>query len=260
MKSMSKRILVTIPTYNEAFNIERLVDEILDQQTTDSVFDIIVIDDESPDGTAARVRAHEAFNQKLFLITRQEKSGRGGAVLDGFRFALKRNIYDFVLEMDGDFSHDPKEIPKLIRACESNDIVVATRYLRTSKIYGWPLRRRLFSAFANFYARTILRIPLYDYTNCYRCYKFQLLRTLDFSKIRARGYIVVSEIAYQFYLNGAKIGMIPTIFINRKRGASNLSLSEICEAFLAVPRIYRNYTTERFQYQKQQAKLRAGDN
>ncbi|MBI2082678.1 MAG: polyprenol monophosphomannose synthase [Deltaproteobacteria bacterium] len=244
---MPKKTLVIIPTYNESLNITRLIDSILAEETGDFKFDVLVVDDSSPDGTADLVTKHPQLGQKVWLAVRKVKDGRGGAVLEGFRYALNKEGYDFVIEMDSDFSHDPKELISLVKAGSSNDLTVASRYQPGSKILGWGIKRKLFSAMANFYARSVLRIPLSDYTNGYRCYKLGLLRKLDFSKVHAKGYIVMSELAYQFYLRGAKIGTIPSIFVNRTRGGSNLDLAEISEAFFAVPKIYCKYRNERRQ-------------
>ena len=244
--------LIIIPTYNEAFNIVRLIDLILNQQGEEYKFDILVVDDNSPDGTSKLIADHQNFERNVFLIRRKKKEGRGSAVLEGFQFALKKGDYEQVIEMDGDFSHDPTELGKLLKKNQENDVTVGSRYLKNSKIIGWSLKRIIFSRLANFYARRVLRIPLQDYTNGYRCYKIDLLKVLDFSKIRSAGHILLSEIAYRFYLEGAKFCEIPTIFVNRRRGNSNVGFHEIKEAFFAIPRIYRTYAQERHLFKSRQ--------
>lgn len=242
---MSFRILIVIPTYNEAANILELVNQILEQRNHNYCLEVVIVDDSSPDGTAEIVARHPALNDKVFLIRRKEKNGRGGAVLAGFQFALERGYYDYVVEMDSDFSHDPQELLNLIGAGRDRDLTVGSRYLPKSRIVGWSFKRRIFSRLANCYARAILKIPLSDYTNGYRCYRVGALQKMDFTKIRSKGYIVLSELAYQLYLQGARLGEIPIVFVNRQRGGSNFSLKEVKEAFLTVPRLYRRYTQER---------------
>lgn len=244
------RSLIIVPTYNEAPNIIRLIDAIFAEQDDDHRFDVLVVDDSSPDGTSALVSERVARDRSVFLITRPEKDGRGGAVLFGFQFALRRGCYDNVVEMDGDFSHDPMQLRQLINKNCDSDLTIGSRYASGSKIIGWTLGRRIFSRMANFYARSTLSIPLSDYTNGFRCYKLSTLKMLDFSKLRSKGYILLSELAYQLYLKHAKFAEVPIVFVNRKRGSSNFSLKEVKEAFFAIPKIYKNYREERRRYRR----------
>lgn len=247
---MPIRTLVIIPTYNEAQNILKLIDAILMKQIQDHKFDVLVVDDSSPDGTAQLVSDHREFNKTLFLIKRDKKDGRGGAIIAGFRYAMDKNSYHHVIEMDGDFSHDPRDLVRLVNENQDFDMTVGSRYISKGMILGWSLRRRIFSRFANAYARFILRIPLFDYTNGYRCYSLNALRMLDFSRIMSKGYIVLSELAYQLHLKGARFSEIPITWVNRQHGGTNLSLKEIMESFLAVPALYRNYAVERRVFNK----------
>ena len=231
------KTLIIIPSYNESDNIIQLTEVLLKENSNT---DVLVVDDSS-DNTADLVSARQATEPRLFLIKRGKKDGRGSAVLEGFKFALSKD-YERIAEMDADFSHNPHEFQSLIAVSGDNTLVIGSRYLKTSKIVGWPLTRRIFSKFANFYANTILRIGIHDYTNGYRIYGREALKKLDVSKIKEKGYIVLSEISYQLFKNGVKIVEVPTLFVNRRRGVSNFSWKEIREAFMSVIRIKMNST------------------
>ena len=225
-----KKIII-IPTYNEADNIARLINSLLDLKID---IDILVVDDNSPDGTSDVVSNTSGNHPNVFLITRTKKDGRGGAVFEGIRFALNKGIYDKIIEMDADFSHDPEELPVLIEKSKEADVVVGSRYLPKSKIVNWPLARRIFSRLANLYAKLMLGIPIYDYTNGYRCYSLEAAKSIDPGSIKSKGYIVLSEIAYQLFKKGFTFAEIPTVFVNRQRGASNFSISEVFNSFRSV--------------------------
>lgn len=228
---MSKT-LVIIPTYNEEDNILKLVDHILGNGLG---LDVLIVDDGS-DRTSEIIKTRMEQAPGLFLIKRAVKSGRGTAVLEGIRFGLEKN-YDYIMEMDADFSHDPNELPALMALAAPNRVVIGSRYAKGSKIVNWPLRRRIFSKCANFYANAILGIGLSDYTNGYRVYSRDAAEKIDVSKIKAVGYVVLSEISYQLHRKGVEFREVPTVFVNRNRGASNFSLKEIKEAFWSVIRI-----------------------
>ena len=228
------RTLVIIPSFNERENIGALIKEII--ALSDDV-DVLVVDDASPDGTAEAVRNLQVtYENRLFLIVRQGKGGRGSAVLEGFQFGLN-GPYERIIEMDADFSHKPQEIPVLIQAAEQADCVVGSRYLPGSEIHHWGWKRTFFSAMANRYARAILHIPLSDYTNGFRCYRREAAAAREPVRTDAKGYVVLSEVAFQLHRKGFKFGQVPTVFVNRRRGVSNLSSKEISEAFLSVLRI-----------------------
>ncbi len=228
------KTLVIIPCYNEAENIVQLVDRLMDLYPS---IEVLVVDDSSPDGTAALVKkAQERHAGRLHLIVRQGKGGRGSAVLAGFAWALERD-YEIVFEMDSDFSHKPEEIASFMEKIKNNDMVVGSRYLPGSEIREWGPKRTFFSKWANRYARLVLRIPMSDYTNGFRAYRRKALEMIDMKKIDAKGYVVLSEVAYQLHRKGATIGEVPTVFVNRRRGISNLTGHEIHEAFFSVIRI-----------------------
>jgi dolichol-phosphate mannosyltransferase len=232
--TMHQRTIVIIPSYNEAHNIVDLVTRILKLHPE---MHVLVVDDNSPDGTAELLgNAQKKLGQNLQIMVRTKKGGRGSAVMEGFHKAIAGN-YQYIFEMDADFSHKPEELHLFLDAIQHNDMVIGSRYLPGSEIHEWGMKRTLFSAFANYYARWILKIPISDYTNGFRCYTNKALRMLDMDSIDAKGYVVLSEVAYQLYRKGLRIGEVPTIFINRRRGESNLGLHEIHEAFFSVLRI-----------------------
>ncbi len=224
-------VLVIIPTYNEKENITRLIKHILGNNYE---IDVLVVDDNSPDGTSEEIIDNFKNNSRVSLLTRDKKDGRGGAVLDGISEAIKKGFYNRVIEMDADFSHDPDELPLILEKSKEVDVVIGSRYLPDSSIVGWPFQRAVFSKIANFYARFLLKIPISDYTNGYRCYSIESAKSIEKDKIKSKGYIVLSEIAYQLFLKGFSFGEVPTRFVNRTRGISNLSINEIISAFTSV--------------------------
>lgn len=229
------KISIVIPTYNEADNIERLVRDLLDLHAAP---DVLVVDDSSPDGTGEIADALAAeFPGRVSVVHRKAKDGRGGAVLAGLTRGLAGG-YDLLFEMDADFSHDPAEIPSFLDAIKRYYFVIGSRYLPGSRIVDWPAVRTFFSRWANRYARFFLQIPITDYTNGYRCYRADALKKLDFDAIDGKGYIVLSEIAWQLYRAGLTVGEVPTVFVNRRRGESNLSLGEVFKAFTGVLRLW----------------------
>jgi len=231
---MSK-ILVIIPTYNEADTIVSLVEKLFSLSLD---LDIVIVDD-GQDGTENLIRQQLTSRPNLFLIKRQIKAGRGSAVLEGIKFGLSKD-YDLLAEMDADFSHQPEELPGLMKLAAANRVVIGSRYVKGSKIINWPLGRRIFSRLANFYAALILGIGINDYTNGYRVYGREAARKLDFVKIKSSGYIVLSEIAYQLFKKGVEFVEQKTTFINRRRGQSNFSIKEIKESFISVLRIKKH--------------------
>jgi len=227
--------LVVIPTFNERDNIGRLVKKILDEYPQ---IDVLVVDDNSPDGTADEVKKIKGYGGRLQLMVRKKKDGRGGAVMDGFRKGMKASTkYKYFFEMDADFSHSPEEILLFLEKIEKCDLVIGSRYMKKSKIVGWPPSRKIFSKLANIYARVLLRIPITDYTNGYRLYRREVLESLNFDAIEKHGYIVLSEVAFQIHLMAYRIGEVPTVFVNRERGLSNLTMGEITSALHSVLRL-----------------------
>ena len=231
---MNNKILVIIPCYNEQENIVSLVQQLLALPLN---LDILVVDD-GKDNTSDLVRALQHKN--IFLIQRTGKLGRGSAVIAGLKFGLEKN-YDYLVEMDADFSHDPIELPRLMSHADPGHVVIGSRYIKGSKIVNWPLRRRIFSRFSNIYANLVLGIGIHDYTNGYRVYGRQAIEKLDFNKIKAHGYIVLSEISYQLFRKDVSFVEEPIVFVNRTRGGSNLTLREIKEAFTSIWKIRKEH-------------------
>ncbi|MBT3835018.1 glycosyltransferase family 2 protein [Candidatus Peribacteria bacterium] len=231
------KTLVIIPTFNERENIGTLVDGIFAHKRED--IDVLVVDDNSPDGTANIVRdlQKKYGEERLLLEVRmQGKAGRGSACMHGFSFALN-NGYEAAIEMDSDLSHNPVLIPKFIEGLKDADIVIGSRYLPGGRVEGWPFHRKLLSKFADKYIRFILKIPISDYTNGYRCYGRKALEMLPELDIDGVGFTVIPQMSYQFHKRGCTFGEIPIVFINRRFGESNMSHKEIVESFFAVLKI-----------------------
>ena len=224
--------LVIIPTYNEIENIAKIICAVFDLE---GEYNILVIDDGSPDGTAAAVkRMQPAFQDKLFLIEREGKLGLGTAYLTGFRWALEHG-YDYIFEMDADFSHAPSDLPRLLQACKDGaDLSVGSRYCNGVSVVNWPIGRILISYFASKYVRTVLRFNVYDTTAGFVCYSRKVLEAIDFDEVRMKGYGFQIEMKYTAYKLGFRIAEVPVIFINRKEGSSKMSGGIFGEAFWGV--------------------------
>ena len=228
----SKKIVaIIVPTFNERDNIARLIKSI--RMNANPHDKIIVVDDNSPDGTGKVVEGLAKKQKNIYLVLRQNKSGRGSAVLDGFKFAQKFKP-SFYIEMDADFSHKPEDIPRLLKAVEEADVVIGSRYLKGARIINWSIKRKVFSKLANIYAKIILKVPIADYTNGFRIYKKEAVNFLLSQKLVSFGYILLSETAYKLKEAGFTFREIPIVFVNRKRGASNLNFAEIKNAFFGV--------------------------
>lgn len=221
---------IVIPTYNEKSNIGLLMNSIL--KLLPNCF-ILVVDD-STDGTRLLLDKIEKHNHNVKIIYGKDKSGRGAAVLKGIEYFLKNSKIQFIFEMDADFSHDPKELPKMLDAIKTCDVVIGSRYIHGSKIIDWPVNRRMFSRIANFFASLILRIGITDYTNGYRCYKRETLENINLTDIKTKGFFVLSDIAYRIYRKGYIFKELPSVFVNRKRDKSNFNLKEVHEAFFTL--------------------------
>ncbi|CUS98930.1 dolichol-phosphate mannosyltransferase [Candidatus Kryptonium thompsonii] len=235
------RALVIIPTYNEAENIKELIPAILKQEAlvpSSVKIDVLVVDDNSPDGTADVVKElKKKFSGKVHLIEREGKLGLGTAYVEGFKFALKEG-YDFVFEMDADLSHDPKEIPNLLKgALDSYDIVIGSRYSHGVSVMNWPMRRVLLSYFANLYARKLTGVPVKDLTSGFKCISRKVLEKIDLDKIRSNGYAFQIELTVKAYYKGLKIVEHPIIFVERRSGVSKMSKKIVLEAFFMVIRL-----------------------
>ncbi len=225
--------LVIIPTYNEKENIEKIVRRIF---SLEKDFHILIIDDGSPDGTAGIVKDLSGeFSGRLFLEERAGKLGLGTAYIYGFRWALKRP-YEYIFEMDADFSHNPEDLPRLYDACakEGADVAIGSRYTRGGKIINWPAGRVMMSYYASVYVRMILWIGISDTTAGFKCYKRKVLETIDFEKIRFVGYAFQIEMKYNAWKHGFRIKEVPITFTDRREGTSKMSTGIFKEAFWGV--------------------------
>jgi len=226
--------LVIIPTYNEKENIESIVRAIFCQE---KAFDILVVDDNSPDGTARIVSNLQAeFPENLFIENRKEKTGLGAAYIDGFKWALAKK-YEYMIEMDADFSHDPKDLIRLYNACvkEGADVSVGSRYKGNEvNVVNWDMKRLLLSYFASRYVRFITRIPIHDTTAGFVCYKRKVLETIKFDKIKFIGYAFQIEMKFKAWKHGFKIKEVSVIFTDRALGKSKMDSSIISEAIFGV--------------------------
>jgi dolichol-phosphate mannosyltransferase len=229
--SMSKGLIV-IPTYNEIENIESIIEKVFSLKTA---FHILVVDDNSPDGTATKVvELQNKFKDNLFVEIRLKKAGLGTAYVHGFKWALERD-YDFIFEMDADFSHNPKDLVKLYNACKNGaDVSIGSRYSTGVNVVNWPLSRVLLSYFASVYVRLITGMKIHDATAGFICYKREVLETIKLDKIKFIGYAFQIEMKYRAFVRNFKIVEVPIIFTDRTMGQSKMSNSIIKEAIFGV--------------------------
>ena len=230
--------IVIIPTYNEKENIEAIIRAVIGREEHE--FDILVIDDGSPDGTADIVKGLMAgdFAGRLHIVERSGKLGLGTAYIAGFKWALEHG-YEYIFEMDADFSHDPKDLPRLYSACaeEGNDVSVGSRYITGVNVVNWPMGRVLMSYYASAYVRTVLGIQLRDTTAGFVCYRRRVLETIDLDAIRFKGYAFQIEMKFTAHTLGFKVTEVPVIFVNRELGTSKMSGGIFSEALFGVMRL-----------------------
>ena len=232
--------LVIIPTYNEKENIEAIIRAVLGLDTDGHHFDILIIDDGSPDGTANIVKGLIAaeFADRLHIVERSGKLGLGTAYIAGFRWALDHG-YDYVFEMDADFSHNPNDLPRLYKACteEGADVSVGSRYITGVNVVNWPIGRVLMSYYASAYVRTVLGVNLRDTTAGFVCYSRKVLDSIDFDAIRFKGYAFQIEMKFTALTLGYRIKEVPVVFVNRELGTSKMSGGIFSEALFGVMRL-----------------------
>lgn len=230
--------IVIIPTYNEKENIEAIIRAVTGLQ--EHAFDILIIDDGSPDGTADIVKRlmAEEFKDRVFLVERQGKLGLGTAYIAGFKWALEHH-YEYVFEMDADFSHDPKDLPRLYKASaeEGYDVAVGSRYVSGVNVVNWPMGRVLMSYFASKYVRFVTGFPINDTTAGFKCYRRRVLETIDLDAIRFKGYAFQIEMKFTAYKLGFRIKEVPVVFVNRQLGTSKMSGGIFGEALFGVMRL-----------------------
>ena len=229
--------IIIIPTYNEKENIEKIIRAIFSLEKS---FHILVIDDGSPDHTADIVKRlmRDEFQGRLFIEEREGKLGLGTAYIKGFKWALEHD-YEYVFEMDADFSHDPNDLPRLYAACanEGYDLAIGSRYVSGVNVVNWPIGRVLMSYFASKYVRFITGFTVHDTTAGFKCYKRRVLETIELDKIRFKGYAFQIEMKFTAYKIGFRIKEVPVIFVNRREGVSKMSGGIFGEAFFGVMRL-----------------------
>lgn len=232
---MDPKTLIIVPTYNERENLEPLVGKLL---TLSVPVDLLVVDDNSPDGTgqlADRLAAQS--NGRVHVLHRTEKNGLGRAYCAGFAWALARD-YEFIFEMDGDFSHDPNDIPKFLAAAQHADLVLGSRYSNGIRVINWPLKRLMLSLGAGKYVRVITGMPFSDPTGGFKCFRRHTLQKIDLEAIRSNGYSFQIEMTHQVWRLGLRIGEVPIIFTDRFHGSSKMSGKIVREALLMVWRLW----------------------
>ena len=225
--------IVIIPTYNERENIENIIRAVFG---LDKVFHILIIEDGSPVGTAAIVKKlQEEYPDRLFMVERKGKLGLGTAYIAGFKWALAHN-YQYIFEMDADFSHNPQDLPRLYKACaeDGSDVAIGSRYISGVNVVNWPMGRVLMSYFASKYVRFITGIPIHDTTAGFKCYRRRVLETIDLDNIQFKGYAFQIGMKFTAYKCGFKITEVPVIFINRELGTSKMNGSIFGEAVFGV--------------------------
>jgi dolichol-phosphate mannosyltransferase len=229
---MAEKTLIIIPTYNELVNITELVPEILNRYRSLDL-DILVVDDNSPDGTGNYIEDLSKSESRVKLLRRSGKLGLGSAYIEGFRYALENN-YDYIFEMDADYSHSPKEIKNFLKAVKKHDLVLGSRYVSGVNVVNWPIKRLLLSYFANKYTRIITGLPVHDATGGFKCFRRSVLESIDLNNIKSNGYTFQIEMTFKAWKKGFSIGEIPIIFIDRTAGQSKMSRKIVREAIFMV--------------------------
>ena len=224
------KTLVIIPTYNEIHNIQKLVPLLLESY---SFIDILIVDDNSPDGTADFIQKLSEKEQRINLLKREKKMGLGTAYVAGFQFMLSKE-YEFAIQMDADFSHDPNEITKFMENIENHDLVIGSRYIHGVRVANWPIKRLLLSYFANLYSRIITGMPVKDGTGGFKCFRRIVLESINLNNIHSNGYSFQIEMNYKTWKKGFKIIEIPITFVDRVHGTSKMSKKIVREAIFMV--------------------------
>lgn len=230
---MSDKTIVIVPTYNERENLAPLIERIMAQP---AAVDVLVVDDSSPDGTGELADAIAAKNPRVHVLHRTVKNGLGRAYIDGFKWALARD-YEFFFEMDGDFSHNPDEIPAFLKAAENADLVLGTRYKHGIRVINWPLKRLMLSMGAGQYVRLVTGMPISDPTGGYKCFRRRALQSLDLDAVRSNGYSFQIEMTHKIWRQGLRIAEVPITFLDRFHGSSKMSRKIIWEALFMVWRL-----------------------
>jgi dolichol-phosphate mannosyltransferase len=224
------QVVIVVPTYNEIENVERLIKAIHDYAPG---VHILFVDDNSPDGTGGLIKNIKETNPLIHILERPLKEGLGRAYIAGFKVALDKG-FQYIFEMDADFSHDPKEIPNFLKAIETSDLVLGSRYIKWVNVVNWPLRRLLLSYFANMYSRIVTGLPVQDATGGFKCFRRSVLEAIDLDSIESNGYGFQIELSFKAWKGGFKVREIPIIFVDRMFGQSKLSKNIMWEAIFLV--------------------------
>lgn len=224
------KALVIIPTYNEAQNVEKIITEVLQQA---DIVEVLIVDDNSPDGTADLVKKMMENNPRVHLIQREKKMGLGTAYVAGFKYAIQHQ-FDFVFEMDADFSHNPKEIPVMLSNMDGCDLLIGSRYVKGVNVVNWPMKRLMLSYSANIYTRLITGMPVHDATAGFKCYKRKVLESIDLDAIRSNGYAFQIETNFLAWKKGFVIKEMPIVFVDRRVGVSKMNKKIVYEAAFMV--------------------------
>jgi dolichol-phosphate mannosyltransferase len=221
-----KRSLVIIPTYNEADNVLKIIPEVLSQ---DEGFHVLIVDDNSPDGTANLVKEMQKTNTRIHLLERPSKRGLGTAYVAGFKYALSHD-FEYAFEMDADFSHDPKSLLKLLAKTDDCDLVIGSRYISGVNVVNWPMSRLILSYAANMYTRFVTGLPVRDATAGFKCYRRAVLESLDLDAITSNGYSFQIETNFMAWKKGFRVCEVPIVFVDRRAGVSKMSKHIVYEA------------------------------
>ena len=231
---MAQKILVITPTYNERDNLPKFVERVLSQPV---LVDLLIVDGNSPDGTGKLAEELAVREPRLKVLHEREKKGLGRAYCEGFKWALERG-YDLVFEMDGDFSHNPDDIPRFVEAAKNADLVLGSRYRDGIRVINWPLRRLMLSMMAGKYVRIVTGMPVTDPTGGYKCFRRETLQVLNLDAVRSNGYSFQIEITHKLWRDGKRIAEVPIIFMDRFQGSSKMSRKIVREAFWMVWRLW----------------------
>jgi dolichol-phosphate mannosyltransferase len=227
---MDEKTLVIIPTFNELENLPKLLPEVFSQ---DENLHVLIVDDNSPDGTADYVEQEMKKNERLQIIKRKSKSGLGTAYITGFKYALENN-YDYIFEMDADFSHDPNELPGFLKEIKNYDLIIGSRYKNGVNVINWPMSRLLLSWFANLYTKFITGMPVKDATGGFKCFRRKVLEAINLDEVKSNGYAFQIEMNFKAWKKGFRIKEISIIFVDRMKGTSKMSKKIVREAIFMV--------------------------
>jgi len=226
----NKKVLIIIPTYNELENLPKLLPQVLSK---DNIIDVLIVDDNSPDGTADWVNKEAENDSRIKLIKRERKMGLGTAYIAGFKYALENN-YDYIFEMDADFSHNPAEIKNFLYEIKTYDLVLGSRYKEGVNVVNWPMSRLMLSLFANMYTRIITGLHVRDATSGFKCFRKEVLQAIDLDSVKSNGYAFQIEMTFKAWKKGFKIKELSIVFTDRVKGTSKMSKKIVREAIFMV--------------------------